>query len=125
MHDTYIAYAKRTAIGSFGGKLSSVRVDDMLAVLLKHMKDNMNFDIAKIDDVIVGCANQAGEDNRNIARMSLLLAGIPDSVPGVTLNRLCGSSLDGIIDAACRISAALLIVLPLVELKVCHGHHML
>lgn len=105
MQDTYIAYAKRTAIGSFGGKLSSVRVDDMLAVLLKHMKDNMSFDMAKIDDVIVGCANQAGEDNRNIARMSLLLAGLPDTVPGVTLNRLCGSSLDGIVDAACRISA--------------------
>lgn len=105
MLNTYIVYAKRTPIGNFGGQLSSIRIDDLLSVVFKDLLKNISFDAKLIDDIIVGCANQAGEDNRNIARMSALLSGLPDSVPGVTLNRLCGSSLDGVIDAACRIGA--------------------
>ena len=103
MRDTYLFYAKRTPIGKFAGSLSSVRVDDLLAELFKGAVSSINFDPKEIDDVIVGCANQAGEDNRNLARMSLLLAGLPYEVPGTTINRLCGSSLDAIIDGWGRI----------------------
>jgi acetyl-CoA acyltransferase len=106
-NDIYIFHAKRTAIGKIGGSLAPVRADDLLAELLKDFKKNCNFDLKKIDDVISGCANQAGEDNRNISRMSVILAGFPYEVPAVTLNRLCGSSLDATIDAFCRISAGL------------------
>lgn len=105
--NTYIIHAKRTPIGSFGGTLSSVRVDDLLAVLFKDYAKSAKHDLKEIDDVIIGCANQAGEDNRNLARMSLLLAGYPFEVPGTTINRLCGSSLDAVIDAHARISAGL------------------
>ena len=104
---SYLVHAKRTAIGSFGGALSTLRVDDMLAELLKDYKSKATFDLKEIDDAIIGCANQAGEDNRNLARMSLLLAGYPYEVPGTTINRLCGSSLDAVMDAHARIQAGL------------------
>ncbi|OUR97854.1 beta-ketoadipyl CoA thiolase [Halobacteriovorax marinus] len=105
MTKSYIIYAKRTPIGKLGGGLSNVRVDDMLALLFKDFKDQATFDLTEIDDVIVGCANQAGEDNRNLARMSSVLAGFPYEVPGTTINRLCGSSLDAVMDAVGRINA--------------------
>ncbi len=105
MKDCYIVHAKRTPIGRIGGKLSHVRPDDMMALLIKDYATSVDWDLKEVDDVIVGCANQAGEDNRNIARMAAVLAGLPYEVPGVTLNRLCASSLDAIIDAASRISA--------------------
>lgn len=104
---TYVIHAKRTPIGSFGGALSSVRVDDLLAGLLKDYAENSKHDLKLIDDAIIGCANQAGEDNRNLARMSLLLAGYPFDVTGTTINRLCGSSLDAVMDAHARILAGL------------------
>lgn len=107
MKNTYLVYAKRTPIGKFGGALASVRPDDLLAILFKDFASSMDFDLKEISDVIVGCANQAGEDNRNVARMSAVLGGIPYEVPAVTVNRLCGSSLDAVIDASCRISAGL------------------
>jgi acetyl-CoA acyltransferase len=102
---TYIIHAKRTPIGSFGGVLSSVRVDDLLAHLLKDYATVAKHDLTEISDTIIGCANQAGEDNRNLARMSLILAGYPYAVPGTTINRLCGSSLDAVMDAHGRILA--------------------
>lgn len=105
MKKTYIVNAKRTAIGKLAGKLSSVRVDDLLAHVLLDLKQNFSFDSTLVDDVIVGCANQAGEDNRNLARMSLILAAYPLEVPGTTINRLCGSSLDALIDGYSRIQA--------------------
>lgn len=105
--DSYIVYAKRSPIGSFGGSLSSVRVDDLLAELFKDYAKTAKHDLKEISDTIIGCANQAGEDNRNLARMSLLLAGFPFEVPGTTINRLCGSSLDAVIDAHARIAAGL------------------
>jgi len=104
---SYIIFAKRTPIGSFGGSLSGVRVDDLLAELFKHYADVAKHPLAEIDDVIIGCANQAGEDNRNLARMSLLLANYPMTVTGTTINRLCGSSLDAVLDAHGRIAAGL------------------
>lgn len=103
--DSFIIHAKRTPIGSFGGHLSSMRVDDMLAELFKDYAKSAHHDLTEISDTIIGCANQAGEDNRNLARMSLLLAGFPFEVPGTTINRLCGSSLDAVMDAHARISA--------------------
>ncbi|MFA6238759.1 MAG: acetyl-CoA C-acyltransferase [Bacteriovorax sp.] len=107
MKRTFIVNARRTAVGKIGGKLASVRVDDLMAAVLKDIKDSISFDPTLIDDVIVGCANQAGEDNRNLARMSVLLSGLPLSVPGTTMNRLCGSSLDAIIDGHARIQAGI------------------
>lgn len=105
MKASYLIYAKRTPIGKIGGALAPVRVDDLMAHLLKDFKQQELFPLEEIDDVIVGCANQAGEDNRNLARMAVVLAEYPMSVPGVTLNRLCASSLDGVMDAAARIGA--------------------
>lgn len=97
MNQAFICDAVRTPFGRFGGTLSSVRADDLGALPLKALLErNRGLDPARIDDVIYGCANQAGEDNRNVARMALLLAGLPDTVPGSTVNRLCGSSLDAI-----------------------------
>lgn len=97
MRDVYICDAIRTPIGRFGGGLSAVRADDLAAVPIKAlMERNPSVDWNAIDEVFLGCANQAGEDNRNVARMALLLAGLPDSVPGVTLNRLCASGMDAI-----------------------------
>lgn len=104
---SYIVHAKRTPIGSFGGALSSVRVDDLLAELFKDYAQSASHDLKLIDDAIIGCANQAGEDNRNLARMSLLLAGYPFEVTGTTINRLCGSSLDAVLGAHSRIQAGL------------------
>jgi acetyl-CoA acyltransferase len=104
---SYIIHARRTPIGSFGGCLSSLRIDDMLAQLFKDFAQHSPFDLKEIDDAIIGCANQAGEDNRNLARMSLLLADYPYEVPGTTINRLCGSSLDALMDAHGRIQAGL------------------
>jgi len=101
MMDAYICDAIRTPIGRYGGGLSKVRTDDLGAIPLKALKDlNPKLDCSQIDDVIFGCANQAGEDNRNIARMSSLLAGLPSSVPGSTINRLCGSGMDAVGSAA-------------------------
>ncbi|EMX9178331.1 3-oxoadipyl-CoA thiolase [Citrobacter sedlakii] len=97
MNQAFICDAVRTPFGRFGGTLASVRADDLAAIPLKALlARHPNLDPATIDDVIYGCANQAGEDNRNVARMALLLAGLPESVPGSTVNRLCGSSLDAI-----------------------------
>ncbi len=101
MSEAFICDAIRTPIGRYGGALSSVRPDDLGAAVLRElMKRNPGLDPMAIDDVIMGCANQAGEDNRNVARMSALLAGLPVDVPGVTLNRLCGSGLDAVASAA-------------------------
>ena len=105
MKASYIVHAKRTPVGSFGGALSQVRVDDLLAMLFKDYAQNSKHDLKEISDTIIGCANQAGEDNRNLARMSLILAGYPVEITGTTINRLCGSSLDAVIDAHARIAA--------------------
>ncbi|WP_348657748.1 3-oxoadipyl-CoA thiolase, partial [uncultured Sulfitobacter sp.] len=106
MIDVYICDYIRTPIGRYGGALSSVRADDLGAVPLKALIErNPSLDPAAIDEVIFGCANQAGEDNRNVARMSLLLAGYPETVPGTTMNRLCGSGMDAVITAARAIKA--------------------
>lgn len=98
--EAFVCDAVRTPIGRYGGALSTVRGDDLAAVPLKILIERNELDPAAIDDVILGCANQAGEDNRNVARMALLLAGLPLTVPGSTVNRLCGSSLDAISIAA-------------------------
>ncbi|NWA87907.1 3-oxoadipyl-CoA thiolase [Pseudomonas sp. D8002] len=101
MNDALIIDAVRTPIGRYAGALSSVRADDLGAVPLRELlRRHPQVDWSSVDDVIYGCANQAGEDNRNVARMSALLAGLPVSVPGTTLNRLCGSGLDAIGSAA-------------------------
>ena len=101
MTEAYICDYIRTPIGRFGGSLSSVRADDLGAIPIKAlMERNAKVDWEAIEDVIFGCANQAGEDNRNVARMSLLLAGLPVSVTGTTINRLCGSGMDAVITAA-------------------------
>ncbi|RCK52415.1 beta-ketoadipyl CoA thiolase [Thalassospira profundimaris] len=106
MTDAYICDYIRTPIGRFGGVLSSVRADDLAAIPLRALVDrNPNVDFAAINDVIMGCANQAGEDNRNVARMAVLLAGLPENVTGTTVNRLCGSGMDAIIMAARAIKA--------------------
>ena len=97
MINPYIVDALRTPIGRYGGALSSVRTDDLGAIPIRAlMARHPNLDWAAIDDVIYGCANQAGEDNRNVARMASLLAGLPQGVPGATINRLCGSGLDAL-----------------------------
>jgi len=106
MREAFICAYVRTPIGRFGGSLSGVRADDLAAVPLKAlMERHATVDFEAVDDVIYGCANQAGEDNRNVARMALLLAGLPGSVPGTTINRLCGSGMDAVIAAARAIKA--------------------
>ncbi len=106
MSDAYVCDYIRTPIGRFGGSLSAVRADDLGAIPLKAlMARNAGIDWEAVDDVIFGCANQAGEDNRNVARMSSLLAGLPVSVSGTTINRLCGSGMDAVIAAARAIKA--------------------
>ena len=101
MRDAYICDYIRTPIGRFGGALATVRADDLAAVPLKALvARNPGVDWAAVDDVIYGCANQAGEDNRNVARMAVLLAGLPIEVTGTTMNRLCGSGMDAVIAAA-------------------------
>ena len=106
MSDAFLCDYVRTPIGRFGGSLASVRADDLAAVPLKALKErNGTLDLDAIDDVIFGCANQAGEDNRNVARMATLLAGFPEPVSGTTINRLCGSGMDALIAAARAIKA--------------------
>ncbi len=101
MTDAFICDAIRTPFGRYGGALSGVRTDDLAAIPIRAlMTRNASVDWAALDDVIYGCANQAGEDNRNVARMAALLAGLPTAVPGSTLNRLCGSGLDAVASAA-------------------------
>ena len=101
MATAYICDAIRTPIGRYGGALASVRCDDLAAIpIAALMARNRAVDWSALDDVVYGCANQAGEDNRNVARMALLLAGLPKEVPGATVNRLCGSSLDAVATAA-------------------------
>ncbi|WP_374433536.1 3-oxoadipyl-CoA thiolase [Tabrizicola sp.] len=106
MTPVYICDYIRTPIGRFGGSLSSVRADDLAAIPLRAlMARNPAVDWAAVDDVILGCANQAGEDNRNVARMAVLLAGMPVGVTGTTINRLCGSGMDAVLAAARQIAA--------------------
>ena len=101
MNTAYICDAIRTPIGRYGGSLSSVRPDDLAAITIKALIDrNTRVDWNTLDDVLLGCANQGGEDNRNVARMALLLAGLPKEIPGATINRLCGSSMDAIATAS-------------------------
>ena len=102
---TYIIDAIRTPIGNFGGTLKDIRTDDLGAITIRELVKRTGIDASKIDDVIFGCANQAGEDNRNVARMSLLLAGLPFTVPGETVNRLCASGMSSVIHAHRAISA--------------------
>ncbi len=98
--DVFVVDAVRTPVGRHGGALADVRPDDLGAVVIRALLDRTTMDPGVINDVILGCANQAGEDNRNVARMSALLAGLPVSVPGVTVNRLCGSGLEAVAQAA-------------------------
>ncbi|WP_439122784.1 3-oxoadipyl-CoA thiolase [Marivita sp.] len=106
MPDAYICDYIRTPIGRYGGALASVRADDLAAVPLAALAArNRSLDLSAIDEVILGCANQAGEDNRNVARMAVLLAGYPDTVPGTTMNRLCGSGMDAVLAATRAIKA--------------------
>ncbi|MCX7683962.1 MAG: 3-oxoadipyl-CoA thiolase [Acetobacteraceae bacterium] len=101
MAEAFICEALRTPIGRYGGALAAVRADDLAAIPLRALLDRcQGLDPAAIEDVVMGCANQAGEDNRNVARMAALLAGLPDSVPGATINRLCGSGMDAVAIAA-------------------------
>ena len=105
MTDAYILDAVRTPVGRFGGSLASVRPDDLAATVVKAIVQRTGIDPAVVDDVIFGCANQAGEDNRNVGRMALLLAGLPVTVPGQTVNRLCGSGLEAVRSAMHAIRA--------------------
>ena len=105
MKDAWIVAAARTPVGKHGGSLANVRADDLAAVPIKAVVERSGVDPASIDDVILGCTNQAGEDNRNVARMALLLAGLPVEVPGQTVNRLCGSGLQAVASAAQAIKA--------------------
>lgn len=101
MADAFICDGIRTPIGRYGGGLASVRADDLAAIPIQEIvRRNTALDVAQIDDLFYGCANQSGEDNRNVARMAALLSGLPDSVPGVTVNRLCASGLEAVVQAA-------------------------
>src|SRR5262245_58733455 len=101
MPEAFICDGIRTPIGRYGGALAKVRADDLAAIPIKAlMQRHPSVDWSKLDDVYMGCANQAGEDNRNVARMALLLAGLPDTIPGVTVNRLCASGLNAVGAAA-------------------------
>src|SRR5260370_15041971 len=101
MREAFICDAVRTPIGRYGGVLAKVRTDDLEAVPIRALvRRNPQVDWAALDEVFYGCANQAGEDNRNVARMALLLAGLPDSVPAITVNRLCASGLNAVGEAA-------------------------
>ena len=106
MRAVFLCDAVRTPIGRYGGVLARVRADDLAAIPIRElMKRNQSADLDAVDEVILGCANQAGEDNRNVARMALLLAGLPESVPGTTMNRLCGSGMDAVGTAARAIAS--------------------
>src|SRR5215831_18285933 len=101
MESAYICDAIRTPFGRYGGTLAVIRTDDLAAIPIKSLVDrNPGVDWGALDDLVYGCANQAGEDNRNVGRMALLLAGLPKEVPGTTINRLCGSSLDAVATAS-------------------------
>ena len=101
MSEAFVCDAVRTPIGRYGGALSKVRADDLAALPIKElMKRNPDVDWSKVDDVYYGCVNQAGEDNRNVARMALLLAGLSPEVPGATVNRLCASGMEAVNSAA-------------------------
>jgi acetyl-CoA acetyltransferase len=100
LREAWIVEAVRTPVGRYGGALAGVRPDDLAALAIRALVDRSGIDAALIEDVILGCANQAGEDNRNVARMSALLAGLPIEVAGQTVNRLCGSGLQAINSAA-------------------------
>src|ERR1700724_2519326 len=106
LRDVFLCDAVRTPIGRYGGALAKIRADDLAAIPIRALlARNPKVDWAALDEVVLGCANQAGEDNRNVARMALLLAGLPEAVPGVTVNRLCGSGLNAVGDAARAIRA--------------------
>src|SRR5256886_17324321 len=106
METAYICDAIRTPFGRYGGALASIRADDLAAIPLKALVErNAGVDWNAVDDVVYGCANQAGEDNRNVARMALLLAGLPEEMPGTTGKRLCGPSMDAPSSPAPAISA--------------------
>jgi len=106
MRDVFVCDAIRTPIGRYGGALASVRADDLATVPIRAlMERNLGVDWSQLDEMILGCANQAGEDNRNVARMALLLSGLPETVPGTTINRLCGSGMDAVGTAARAIAA--------------------
>ncbi|MGO4917307.1 3-oxoadipyl-CoA thiolase [Pseudogemmobacter sp. W21_MBD1_M6] len=105
MPDAFICDYRRTPIGRYGGALSGVRADDLGAIPIRAVMQRHALDWAALDEVVLGCANQAGEDNRNVARMSALLAGLPETVPGTTINRLCGSGMDAVLTAARAIRA--------------------
>ena len=105
MRDALIVSAVRTPVGRAGGALAELRPDDLAAAAVRAAVERANFDPARLDDVILGCTNQAGEDNRNVARMAVLLAGFPVEVPGQTVNRLCGSGLQAVASAAQAIKA--------------------
>ena len=105
LREAVIVSAVRTPMGRYGGQLKDVRPDDLAAVVLREVVDRIGLDPADVEDVILGCANQAGEDNRNVARMALLLAGFPVEVPGQTVNRLCGSGMQAAISAAREIQS--------------------
>ena len=97
MNEAFVCDAVRTPIGRYAGSLASVRPDDLAAIPIRTLLErNPGMDPSQIEDVLLGCANQAGEDNRNVARMALLLAGLPETVPGASLNRLCGSGMDAV-----------------------------
>jgi len=100
VREAFLVDGVRTPVGKFGGTLRGVRADDLLALVLRALVERNGLDPAAVDEVVAGCANQAGEDNRNVARMSLLLAGLPTTVPGVTVNRLCASGLEAVVQAA-------------------------
>src|SRR3989454_7683133 len=105
MREAYICAALRTPVGKHGGALAAVRPDDLAAIPIKALVERTGIEPAAIDDVILGCTNQAGEDNRNVARMAALLAGLPVEVPGQTVNRLCGSGLQAVVSAGHAIAA--------------------
>ena len=105
MTEAWIVEAVRTPIGRYGGALAAVRPDDLAALVLGAAIERSAIPPADVGDVYLGCGNQAGEDNRNVARMALLLAGFPHDVPGVTVNRLCGSGLEAVVQAARAVAA--------------------
>src|SRR5881398_3545537 len=105
MREALIVSAVRTPVGRAGGALADIRADDLAAIAVRGAVDRVSFDPARLDDVILGCTNQAGEDNRNVARMAALLAGFPVEVPGQTVNRLCGSGMQATIAAAREIQS--------------------
>ena len=123
MEEAYLCDGIRTPVGRYGGVLSGIRTDDLASIPIKTlMERNPKVDWKTLDDVILGCANQAGEDNRNVARMASLLSGLPHIVPGATVNRLCGSGLDaiGIAARAVKSGEQQLVIAGGVELSLIH-----